>query len=126
VTILPSRSSDLGETDRLAEETPLVEPDGGLTSDKKRRICLVDLEQCTDDGGNKTWDLAEFIYYSVRFTLKEERARRLVAKFVQGYLEDTEDQRIVEGVGALRYRAPFQAFIAPNVMSALRRDLEAM
>jgi hypothetical protein len=33
---------------------------------------------------------------------------------------------VVESAGDLRYRMPFQAFIAPNVMSALRRDLRSL
>lgn len=100
-----------------------TKPSNAIYSDEDSRIYFVDLEQAHPDG-NKTWDLAEFIYYSVRFTLKEDRARKLISAFVQGYLEKTEDAKVVEDAGALRYRAPFQAFIAPNVLSAVRRDLK--
>lgn len=99
-----------------------TKPSNAIYSDDDYQIYLVDLEQSHREG-NKTWDLAEFIYYSVRFTLKEDRARKLISAFVQGYLEKAEDNRPVEDAGALRYRAPFQAFIAPNIMSAIRRDL---
>jgi tRNA A-37 threonylcarbamoyl transferase component Bud32 len=87
------------------------------------KIYFVDLEQSHPEG-NRTWDLAEFIYYSVRFTLREDRARKLVASFVQGYLSKGSDPRIVQETAALRYRAPFQPFIAPNVLNALKQDLQ--
>ncbi len=100
-----------------------TKPSNAIYSDEDSRIYFVDLEQSHAEG-NKTWDLAEFIYYSVRFTLREERARKLISAFVQGYLEKTEDTKAVEEAGSLRYRAPFQAFIAPNVMTAVRQDLK--
>jgi tRNA A-37 threonylcarbamoyl transferase component Bud32/predicted nucleotidyltransferase len=100
-----------------------TKPSNLIFSDEESRIYFTDLEQSHPDG-NKTWDLAEFIYYSVRFTLKEERARKLISAFIQGYLEKTENTKALEDAGALRYRAPFQAFIAPNVMSAVRQDLK--
>jgi tRNA A-37 threonylcarbamoyl transferase component Bud32 len=99
-----------------------TKPSNAILSDEDGKIYLVDLEQASPDG-NKTWDLAEFIYYSVRFTLKEDRARKLVNSFVQGYLSQTNDPSILETTATLRYSAPFQAFIAPNVLNAVKRDL---
>ncbi|HYB04498.1 MAG TPA: hypothetical protein VED17_08550 [Nitrososphaerales archaeon] len=100
-----------------------TKPSNAIYSDEDSRVYFTDLEQSHPDG-NKTWDLAEFIYYSVRFTLKEERARKLISAFAQGYLQKTEDSKVLEQAAALRYRAPFQAFIAPNVLSAVRADLK--
>jgi tRNA A-37 threonylcarbamoyl transferase component Bud32 len=100
-----------------------TKPSNVIYSENESKIYLTDLEQAVPFG-NKTWDLAEFIYYSVRFTLKEEPARKLVAAFVEGYSEKTEDLRPVEEASLLRYSAPFQPFVAPNVMNALRRDLK--
>jgi tRNA A-37 threonylcarbamoyl transferase component Bud32/predicted nucleotidyltransferase len=97
-----------------------TKPSNVILSDSDLYFC--DLEQAIPDG-NKVWDVAEFIYYSVRFTLKEERARKMVNAFVSGYTSMAEDPRVVERVLELRYRAPFQAFIAPNVLSALKSDL---
>ncbi len=100
-----------------------TKPSNAIYSDNDSRIYFVDLEQ-SHPGGNKTWDLAEFIYYSVRFTLKEERARKLISAFAHGYQQKSSDSKALEEAAALRYRAPFQAFIAPNVLSAVRQDLE--
>lgn len=101
-----------------------TKPSNAILADQDSRICFTDLEQA-NTLGNKTWDIAEFIYYSVRFTLKEERARQLVDSFVQGYLENSHNPSILKDCLALRYRAPFQAFIAPNIMNVLKRDLES-
>jgi tRNA A-37 threonylcarbamoyl transferase component Bud32/predicted nucleotidyltransferase len=99
-----------------------TKPSNAIYSDDESKIYFTDLEQ-THPSGNKTWDLAEFVYYSIRFTLKEDRARKLVSAFAQGYLSKTEDTAVLEAAATLRYRAPFQPFIAPNVMSAVRQDL---
>jgi len=100
-----------------------TKPSNAIHCEDDSKIYFVDLEQALPEG-NKTWDLAEFIYYSVRFTLREDRARKLVASFVQGYQSRSEDSRVLEEAADLRYRAPFQPFIAPNVLNALRRDLK--
>jgi tRNA A-37 threonylcarbamoyl transferase component Bud32/predicted nucleotidyltransferase len=99
-----------------------TKPSNAILSESNSRIYLTDLEQAHANG-NLAWDIAEFIYYSVRFTLREERARKLVNEFVSGYLDGGGDPKIIEQTSALRYRAPFQAFIAPNVLNALRKDL---
>lgn len=99
-----------------------TKPSNVILSEEDSHIYLTDLEQAHSNG-NLTWDIAEFIYYSVRFTLKEERARKLVNEFVTGYLDGGGDSKVIEQTSTLRYRAPFQAFIAPNVLNALRNDL---
>ena len=99
-----------------------TKPSNAILSDNDSRICFTDLEQA-NNSGNKTWDIAEFIYYSVRFTLKEDRARQLIDSFIQGYLETSHNPSVLKDCLAFRYRAPFQAFIAPNVMNVLKRDL---
>ena len=99
-----------------------TKPSNAILAESNSSIYLTDLEQAHANG-NLVWDIAEFIYYSVRFTLKEERARKLVYEFVSGYLEGGGDAKVIEQTSALRYRAPFQAFIAPNVLNALRKDL---
>lgn len=100
-----------------------TKPSNAVYSDENSKIYFTDLEQSLP-GGNKTWDLAEFVYYSVRFTLKEDRARKLISAFAQGYVEKTQNSKVLEAASELRYRAPFQPFIAPNVMSAVKRDLK--
>ncbi|MDG6996490.1 MAG: nucleotidyltransferase domain-containing protein [Nitrososphaerota archaeon] len=127
-----------GETDniepisRFGEELALLhnndycmgdtKPSNAILAEGDGKIYFTDLEQALP-GGNKVWDIAEFIYYSARFTLKEERARKLVKSFVDGYQAKAEDKSVVRKSFDLRYRAPFQAFVAPNILSALKSDL---
>ena len=96
-------------------------PSNAILSESKE-VYLTDLEQAHPNG-NQVWDIAEFIYYSARLTLKEDRARKLVDSFIRGYIENGGDRKVIVETSALRYRAPFQAFIAPNVLNALRKDL---
>lgn len=129
---LDERSDDLSPFSRFGRELAILhnsnycmgdtKPSNMILSDSDSEIYFADLEQSQRDG-NKTWDVAEFIYYSVRFTLKEARARKMINSFVLAYLEKAQEPKVLEQSIALRYRAPFQAFIAPNVMNALRRDL---
>ena len=99
-----------------------TKPSNAIMSEDSK-LYFTDLEQA-QQGGNKSWDVAEFIYYSIRFTLKEDRARKLVSSFVQGYDSVAKDKGVIKKSGSFRYRAPFQAFIAPNVLNAIRKDLE--
>ncbi len=101
-----------------------TKPSNAILSEQKSEIYFTDLEQAVPDG-NKVWDVAEFVYYSARFTLKEEEARLLINSFLEGYASLASDKDVINKCNSLRYRAPFQAFIAPNVMSAIRKDLTA-
>jgi tRNA A-37 threonylcarbamoyl transferase component Bud32 len=87
------------------------------------KIFFTDLEQAKS-GTNKTWDVAEFIYYSARFTLKEDKLRKIIQAFVQGYQSSTKDPNVVRDSASFRFRAPFQPFIAPNILSAIQSDLK--
>lgn len=91
-------------------------PSNAILADCDSEIYLADLEQ-SHTGGDRVWDLAEFIYYSVRLTMKEEIARKFVEAFLEGYRNASEDNSVIARTAALRYRAPFQAFIAPHVLS---------
>ncbi len=99
-------------------------PSNAILCDSDSEIYLADLEQ-SHPGGDIAWDLAEFIYYSVRFTTREDRTRKIVGAFLEGYKQKSEKPDSIVKASALRYRAPFQAFIAPNVLSAVLRDLRA-
>jgi len=100
-----------------------TKPSNVILCGENSKMYFTDLEQALPDG-NKTWDVAEFIYYSVRLTLKEDRVRRLVSSFLKGYISVAEDKSVVRKSESFRYRAPFQAFISPNIMNALRNDLK--
>jgi tRNA A-37 threonylcarbamoyl transferase component Bud32/predicted nucleotidyltransferase len=99
-------------------------PSNAILCDVDREIYLTDLEQAHEQG-NPAWDIAEFIYYSLRFTLKENRAIEVVNAFVSGYLEEGGSKVSVRDIIGFRYTAPFQAFIAPNVLNSVKRELSS-
>lgn len=125
-----NKSEDLSAQYEFGQTLAKVHRSGYCVGDSKpsnaivsqNKLYLVDLEQA-HPSGNAVWDIAEFIFYSVRLTLKEARARKLVGSFVSGYVDGGGDPKIIEEAASLRYRAPFQAFIAPNVLKGLRKDL---
>ncbi|MDG6905296.1 MAG: hypothetical protein JRN20_05865 [Nitrososphaerota archaeon] len=100
-----------------------TKPSNAIMSSNDSKIYFTDLEQAQPEG-NKTWDVAEFIYYSARLTMKEERVRKLIGAFADGYNQLADDRSIIRKSATFRYRAPFQAFIAPNIMNGLRQDLK--
>ncbi|MGI0081434.1 MAG: hypothetical protein ACRECH_17660, partial [Nitrososphaerales archaeon] len=97
-------------------------PSNAIVSSHDNKVYLTDLEQAHEKG-NPVWDIAEFVYYSIRFTLKEDRARKMVSSFVEGYLKRGGSPEVVRRSAGLRYRAPFQPFIAPNVLNSVLKDL---
>jgi tRNA A-37 threonylcarbamoyl transferase component Bud32 len=129
---LEERTEDLSAVHKFGEVVAKIhnhdyclgdsKPSSAIETVQGRQICLVDLEQA-HPGGNKAWDIAEFVFYSVRFTAQEDRAMRLVKSFLNGYLSAGGDPDIVRKAASLRYRAPFQAFIVPSVLSSAIRAL---
>ena len=135
-TYLDGESDDLSPFRRFGEILATLhnndycmgdtKPSNAVLSDEDSEIYLVDLEQ-SHPRGNPVWDVAEFVYYSIRFTMKEEKARKLLDAFFDGYTgmkENKDALRIVERTVDFRYRAPFQAFIAPNVLGAIVQDIK--
>lgn len=132
-TYLDGESDDLTPFARFGKDLAFMhnhsfcmgdtKPSNAILSSHDSKIYFTDLEQAQPEG-NKIWDVAEFIYYSARLTMKEERARKLIGAFVDGYRQIAEDKSVIRKSATFRYRAPFQAFIAPNIMNALKRDLE--
>ncbi|OHE51408.1 MAG: hypothetical protein A3K61_07255 [Thaumarchaeota archaeon RBG_16_49_8] len=96
-----------------------TKPSNTIFSDGK--IYLIDLEQatCSNDCG---WDIAEFIYYSSKFTVDEGAVRRLTKEFLNGYLKHGKKESVTEAL-KFKYLAPFQPILAPNVVRAVRQEI---
>lgn len=118
--------TEFGKTLALLHKNGLCmgdsKPSNVVLSDSDKKIYLTDLEQAHRNG-NPIWDVAEFIYYSIRFTMKEVKARKLVEAFIDGYKQAKGSPEIIKGAAGLRYRAPFQAFISPNVLTGVLKEL---
>jgi Kae1-associated kinase Bud32 len=85
-------------------------------------VFFIDLEQAKI-GGDKTWDLAEFLNYSLAFTLNTEAAESLSYSFAIGYIKNGSGKDL-EKTKELRYAGIFKPIVAPNVSKAVNVGIE--
>ncbi|MBI2184872.1 MAG: hypothetical protein HYU39_07945 [Thaumarchaeota archaeon] len=83
-------------------------------------IFLTDLEQASTKG-DRSWDIAEFIYFSCKMTPYATGTRALTRAFLKGYLKHGDREAVRKALD-LRYLAPFQPFMVPNVSKAVRDE----
>jgi tRNA A-37 threonylcarbamoyl transferase component Bud32/predicted nucleotidyltransferase len=81
-------------------------------------IWLVDLEQ-TVENGDKAWDVAEFLYYTAKLSLREE-AMKLIAETFLGAYRNGKNEQVIAKAKSIKYLAPFQPFLAPKVSKVIR------
>ncbi len=87
----------------------------------KSQIYLTDLEQARR-GGDKVWDIAEFLYYAGHdaFPAAEtSRVQRAAEAFIKGYLEAGGDIKTVKQAGNPKYTKVFSVFTFPHLILAL-------
>jgi tRNA A-37 threonylcarbamoyl transferase component Bud32 len=106
---LHSRGYTVGDT----------KPSNTLYSGSK--LYLTDLEQATE-GGDPSWDIAEFIYYAIKLTPASQRIRSFIEAFKEGYLTIGEKSILVTAASP-KYVKPFQPIILPNVVKMVREEL---
>ena len=117
---IKSYGEELGKVHKSGYTLGDTKPSNSIVSNGK--IFLIDLEQVAEDG-DPGWDIAEFIYYSSKLTLDVESAKQLTSKFLDGYLEYGEKDSVGESL-KLKYLAPFQPILAPNVVAGVRRVIK--
>jgi tRNA A-37 threonylcarbamoyl transferase component Bud32 len=102
----------LGDT---KPENVIVNPAG--------EIFLLDFEQASHDGGgDKTWDIAEFLYYSGHYLPplhSAGKAEALAHAFITGYLKGGGDVNVVKKAAQTKYTRVFSLFTAPAVLTAM-------
>ncbi len=86
-------------------------------------IFLLDFEQASHDGwGDKTWDIAEFLYYSGHYLpplRSTEKAEAIARALVAGYLRGGGDVNVVRKAAGSKYTRVFGIFTAPTVLTAM-------
>jgi tRNA A-37 threonylcarbamoyl transferase component Bud32/predicted nucleotidyltransferase len=85
-------------------------------------LVLTDLEQAVA-GGDQAWDVAEFLYYASKFTLKADAAKLVAQYFCAGYLRGGQPSVVKKAMG-LKYQAPFRPFITMGVHRAVQQELQ--
>jgi len=87
----------------------------------KDGLYLTDLEQALPRG-DTAWDVAEFLYYTSKLSIREDAMRRVAEAFLRGYSE-TGDRAIVAKARNLKYFLPFQPFLTPGMGRMLRDSM---
>jgi tRNA A-37 threonylcarbamoyl transferase component Bud32 len=94
-------------------------PENFVTDNGK--VFFLDLEQATR-GGDKTWDIAEFLYYSGHYCspMSSSNATSVIAKnFIDGYLKAGGKKESVKKAASARYTKVFSVFTPPHVLLAI-------
>ena len=85
------------------------------------RLYLTDLEQAME-GGDPSWDIAEFIYYAIKLTPFSGRIQDFITVFKEGYLSVGERRALIEAASP-KYLKPFLPLILPDVVKIIRGSL---
>ncbi|MCX8188845.1 MAG: hypothetical protein N3F64_03970 [Nitrososphaeria archaeon] len=96
-------------------------PDNMIVS-KDNRIFFTDLEQAKV-GGERVWDIAEFINYSLAFSFDTEYAWKIANLFSKGYLKYGRAEDLKK-IGEAKYSLVFKPFITPQVSKNILLGIE--
>jgi Kae1-associated kinase Bud32 len=100
----------LGDT---KPENVIVNPNG--------KLYLLDFEQASH-GGDKAWDVAEFLYYSGHYLSSlnsNGKAESIARAFIKGYLRSGGNVSTIKKAGASKYTRVFSVFTLPAVILAM-------
>jgi tRNA A-37 threonylcarbamoyl transferase component Bud32 len=89
----------------------------------KDGLYLTDLEQAFP-GGDQSWDIAEFLYYTAKLSNREEAMKKVATAFLEAYVKAGDRSRISKARGQ-RYFGPFRPFLTPGMANMLRELLSA-
>jgi tRNA A-37 threonylcarbamoyl transferase component Bud32 len=81
-------------------------------------LYLTDLEQSVA-GGDQPWDVAEFLYYTAKLSLREDAMGRVARAFLDAYASAGR-REVVARARQPRYFRPFQPFVTPGMSKMLQ------
>ena len=86
--------------------------------DQSGTVFLLDFEQASR-GGDKAWDVAEFLYYSGHYLPPLQngaKPKSIADAFIAGYLKAGGDPTVIRKAGTPKYTRVFSVFTMPSVM----------
>jgi len=86
-------------------------------------LCLTDLEQ-TLSGGDRAWDIAEFLYYTAKLSIREDAMEKVARAFLESYARSGDRTSVLKARGQ-KYFGPFRPFLTPGMAKMLRDLLTA-
>ncbi|MDA4119297.1 MAG: nucleotidyltransferase domain-containing protein [Thaumarchaeota archaeon] len=81
-------------------------------------LFLTDLEQAFP-GGDKGWDIAEFLYYTAKLSNREEAMKKVAMTFLESYAKSS-DRSAIQKARAPKYFRPFRPFLTPGMARMLK------
>jgi tRNA A-37 threonylcarbamoyl transferase component Bud32 len=130
--ILTGRSEETRTVERFGEAMGAVHKAGFALGDSKATNVIVsgdgglyftDLEQAIE-GGDQAWDIAAFVYYQAKLSLKEAGIKRVAEAFLTGYRRANGAENIAKAKSS-KYVAPFRPLTTPQMLKAVRESIEA-
>jgi tRNA A-37 threonylcarbamoyl transferase component Bud32 len=91
-------------------------------------VFFLDLEQAARDG-DKTWDIAEFLYYSGHYSSplsSSNPASTIARNFIDGYLEAGGKKENVKKAASPRYTKVFSIFTPPHILLTISNICQKM
>jgi tRNA A-37 threonylcarbamoyl transferase component Bud32 len=127
--ISEGKSTDTGHVETYARVLGRMHQAGLVYGDTKPANALVgkdglyllDLEQAVE-GGDKAWDLAEFLYYTARSAVNEEGMKLIADSFLAAYREQYGGQTIARA-RRIRYLNPFLIFVKRRMRRVVRGSM---
>jgi len=83
---------------------------------------FTDLEQ-TVENGDPAWDIAEFLYYAGKLSIREDGMRAVADAFLDGYRESSGGQNVAKAK-ASKYLTPFRPFVTLQNLKAIKESLD--
>ncbi|MDE1857817.1 MAG: nucleotidyltransferase domain-containing protein [Thaumarchaeota archaeon] len=98
-----------------------TKPSNVIISEKG--LCLTDLEQAVA-GGDRAWDIAEFLYYTAKLSVREDAMKKVAVAFLDSYVKGGDGASVSKAKGQ-KYFGPFRPFLTPGMAKMLRELVSA-
>jgi Kae1-associated kinase Bud32 len=129
--ILLGKSDDTSVVTQWGQILQVLHAKGHTVMDTKpsnillydNKLYFTDLEQFTFDS-DKAWDIACFLYYSMKFTSNEEAVRKIVRAFLDGYMQHGSISVVKKALDR-KYVSPFYPALVLGIITAIRDEIRS-
>lgn len=136
-------SGDLAIVKETGNQIARIHAAGACLGNAKSKNILVsgsalyftDLEQFLFSAGDTSWDIAQFLGWSLKRTANSEIASRISREFLSGYLrsrsggrqnsDDIAQKTLKKLTSSKKYLEPFYPVVAPSVMQKIKKEIES-
>jgi tRNA A-37 threonylcarbamoyl transferase component Bud32 len=89
-------------------------------------LYFTDVEQFIFNGGDPTWDIAQFIAWCLKSTRNSKMASNITKEFVEGYMSIGDPSNISRLANSKRYIESFYPVHVPSVVHTIKREINAI